>query len=341
MERFLSLFQIFSMILSSLLHEEESQIEQEVFQIIQKTKQLNPWFTKKQLEFCFKHWVQCLTSENLLNWMESYPIYSPKNPKKIGLILAGNIPLAGFHDVLCVVLSGHIPIIKLSSKDSQLIPWILKKWQQNFTKLNYEIVKTLNDYNAVIATGSESSSIYFEYYFKNIPHIIRKNRTSISVLTKKESAKDLQLLGRDIFTYFGLGCRSVTQIFVPEDFKIHFLYENFIQYKEIIMHNTYANNYDYHRAIFLLNQDQFWDNGFLLIKKSDQLFSPISVLFISSYKNIIEIENFIQFKKEKIQTVVSSLKLKTIKSIPFGTSQTPTLQCYSDGIDTMEFLINI
>ncbi|ADZ13176.1 acyl-CoA reductase [Riemerella anatipestifer] len=298
----------------------------------------NPWFTQDSLRFALKQWADLLTEENLNNWVNSYP--GTKGGKKVGLILAGNIPLVGFHDVITVVLSGHTPVIKMSSKDKQTLPFLLEKWASFSEGIEYQLVEKLENYDAVIATGSNNTARYLEYYFKNKPNIIRKNRTSVAVLSGKETNEELQLLAEDIFRYFGLGCRNVTRLFIPQDFKLERLFENFVGFQDIINHHKYANNYDYNRAVYLLNQENFWDNNFVMLKEDTQLFSPLSVINFSRYDNLAEIETFLNENHENIQCIVSHLCLSR-GEVGFGEAQTPSLNTYADDIDTMAFLSTI
>ncbi|WP_161531553.1 acyl-CoA reductase [Riemerella anatipestifer] len=298
----------------------------------------NPWFTQDSLRFALKQWADLLTEENLNNWVNSYP--ETKGGKKVGLILAGNIPLVGFHDVITVVLSGHIPVIKMSSKDKQILPFLLEKWASLSDGIEYQLVEKLENYDAVIATGSNNTARYLEYYFKNKPNIIRKNRTSVAVLSGKETDEELQLLAEDIFRYFGLGCRNVTRLFIPQDFKLERLFENFVGFQDIINHHKYANNYDYNRAVYLLNQENFWDNNFVMLKEDTQLFSPLSVINFSRYDNIAEVETFLNENHENIQCIVSHLYLNR-GEVGFGEAQTPSLNTYADNVDSMSFLRTI
>ncbi|MDY3535131.1 acyl-CoA reductase [Riemerella anatipestifer] len=295
----------------------------------------NPWFTQDSLRFALKQWADLLTEENLNDWVNGYP--ETKGGKKVGLILAGNIPLVGFHDVITVVLSGHIPVIKMSSKDKQILPFLLEKWASLSDGIEYQLVEKLENYDAVIATGSNNTARYLEYYFKNKPNIIRKNRTSVAVLSGKETDEELQLLAEDIFRYFGLGCRNVTRLFIPQDFKLERLFENFVGFQDIINHHKYANNYDYNRAVYLLNQENFWDNNFVMLKEDSQLFSPLSVINFSRYDNIAEVETFLNENHENIQCIVSHLHLNR-GEVGFGEAQTPSLNTYADNVDTMAFL---
>lgn len=305
-------------------------------QVLKKSEIENPWFTADNQKYALKQWSELLTEENINEWLQRY---SPsKTSKKVGLILAGNIPLVGLHDVISVILSNHIPLIKLSSKDKTMLPFLLKKWKEfSEETIDFEFVERLENFDAVIATGSNNTARYLEYYFKNHLSIIRKNRTSIAVLKGDETEEELKLLAHDIFQYFGLGCRNVTRIFIPQDFVIDRLFESFIDFKEIINHNKYANNYDYNRAVYLLNQDKFWDNNFVMLKEDAQLFSPLSVINFSRYSSLDEVKDFIAENEENIQCVVAKNELG-IDSIQFGEAQNPGLNTYADNVDTMKFL---
>lgn len=305
-------------------------------QVLKKSEIENPWFTADNQKYALKQWSELLTEENINEWIQRY---SPsKTSKKVGLILAGNIPLVGLHDVISVILSNHIPLIKLSSKDKTMLPFLLKKWNEfSEETIDFEFVERLENFDAVIATGSNNTARYLEYYFKNHLSIIRKNRTSIAVLKGDETEEELKLLAHDIFQYFGLGCRNVTRIFIPQDFVIDRLFESFLDFKEIINHNKYANNYDYNRAVYLLNQDKFWDNNFVMLKEDAQLFSPLSVINFSRYSSLDEVKDFIAENEENIQCVVAKNELG-IDSIQFGEAQNPGLNTYADNVDTMKFL---
>ncbi|KFF23630.1 acyl-CoA reductase [Chryseobacterium vrystaatense] len=307
------------------------------FELLLKRSEIeNPWFTIDNQKFALNEWANLLTQENINNWIRNYSV--SKISKRVGLILAGNIPLVGFHDVISVVLSGHIPLIKLSSKDKLMVPFLLKKWNEfSGGAVQFEFVERLENFDAVIATGSNNTARYLEYYFKNHLSIIRKNRTSAAVLKGDETPEELQLLAEDIFRYFGLGCRNVTRVFIPEDFVIDRLFESFVGFQDIINHHKYANNYDYNRAVYLLNQDKFWDNNFVMMKEDEKLFSPLSVINFSRYSSLEEVENFIAENEENIQCIVAKEELG-LDSIPFGEAQHPSLDTYADNVDTMKFL---
>ena len=304
--------------------------------VLRKSEIENPWFTIENQKFALKQWANLLTEQNLNQWLSQYK--TPLLSKRVGLILAGNIPMVGFHDVISVVLSNHIPVIKLSSKDKRLLPFLLEKWNElSAGNVPYEIVEKLENFDAVIATGSNNTARYLEYYFKESLSIIRKNRTSVAVLKGDETDGELQLLAEDIFRYYGLGCRNVTRMFIPEDFVIDRIFENFLNFKEVINHNKYANNYEYNRAVYLLNQEKFWDNNFVMLKEDEALFSPLSVINFSRYSTLDEVRDFIKANEENIQAVVAKPELG-FESIGLGEAQNPGLDTYADHVDTMKFL---
>ncbi len=310
--------------------------DEEFYEILRKSQIENSWFTLENQKFALRQWAELLTVKTIEKWLADYK--TSKTPKKVGLILAGNIPMVGFHDVISVILSQHIPVIKLSSKDKTMLPFLLNKWNE-FSEGNvpFEFAERLTNFDAVIATGSNNTARYLEYYFKDSLSIIRKNRTSVAVLKGDETVEELQLLAEDIFRYFGLGCRNVTRLFIPQDFLIDRIFESFLNFKEVINHNKYANNYEYNRAIYLLNQERFWDNNFVMLKEDDALFSPLSVLNFSRYNDIEEVDSFINDNEKEIQAIVAKPELG-FDSINFGEAQNPGLDTYADKVDTMRFL---
>lgn len=335
--RVLGLSKLSEYIKAFLIKNSENYNEDDLeFELLLKKSEIeNPWFTIENQKFALKQWADLLTEEGVKDWLKGYSV--SETSKRVGLILAGNIPLVGFHDVISVVLGNHTPVIKLSSKDRHLIPFLLKKWKEFSNEIEYELVEKLENFDAVIATGSNNTARYLEYYFKDKLSIIRKNRTSVAVLKGDETDEELQLLAKDIFQYFGLGCRNVTRIFIPQDFVIDRLFENFLGFQDIINHNKYANNYDYNRAVYLLNQEKFWDNNFVMLKEDDKLFSPLSVINFSRYSSLDEVEGFLTENQENIQCVVAKEELE-LDSIHFGEAQCPALNTYADNVDTMRFL---
>lgn len=293
----------------------------------------NPWFTQENLILSLTQWGNVLTPENLEKWVINYQF--TENPKNVGIIMAGNIPMVGFHDLLSVLLSGHNAWVKSSSKDDVLMDWIisfLQKSDEEF-KTSIQKVERFQNVDAVIATGSNNTARYFEYYFKEIPHIIRKNRTSVAVLKGDETPEDLKKLSQDIFAYFGLGCRNVTKLYLPTGFNTDLLFESFFEWSSIINHSKYANNYDYNRAIYLMGNEPFLDNNFVILRESNEMHSPIGVIHYEFYDDLNATKVHLLEVEEKIQCMVGN-----DMPVKFGNTQKPALMDYADGIDTMQFL---
>lgn len=309
--------------------------------IIDRLHESNNWFKRNQVMFALKSWSNALTSENLDHWMRSYDL-STEPLKTVGLILAGNIPMVGFHDVVSVLLSGNKALIKLSSNDEMLIPAALDylKTAAPAFKDRYQITKKkLENFDAVIATGSDNTARYFDYYFSKYPNIIRKNRHSVAVLNGNETKEDIEALGEDIFRYYGLGCRNVSKLFVPEGYNFDAFFNGMFAYKDIIHDEKYANNYDYNKAVFLMSNFTILDNGFLTVKQDSSYASPISSIFYEFYSDLQQVKDKLQADNEKIQCIVSNNLIEG--SIPFGNTQTPKLWDYADNVDTMNFLLSL
>ncbi len=309
--------------------------------VLQKAEQHNAWFNRENCLFALQHWTNLLKEERLSKWLSAYSI-KKKSPKQVALILAGNIPLVGFHDLLCVLLSGNKAIVKLSSHDEVLLPFLMEKLKainSIFADLTHFSQERITDFDAVIATGSNNTARYFEYYFGKKPHIIRKNRNSVAVLTGEETPEELHNLGEDIFRYFGLGCRSVSKIFVPETYNFNPFFEAIYSYHTLLQHQKYLNNYDYNKAVYLMSLFKLLENGFLLLKEDQKYASPIATLFYERYKNISTLTQHLEADKEQIQCIVSKGNIP--HTIPFGQTQIPSLSDYADGVDTMTFLNNI
>lgn len=318
--------------------------DQEFRDIINTERIHNAWFTPESVAGALVKTGIMLNAADLSTWLNNYEPPKNKSPKKIGLILAGNIPLVGFHDVLCVLATGNHALIKASAQDARLIKHVLKMLVAIDERFDgkFSFVERLVDFDAVIATGSNNSSRYFDYYFGKVPNIIRKNRNSVAVLTGNERDDQLYNLGHDIFDYFGLGCRNVSKLFLPKGYDIAKFFEAIEPFNEIINHNKYANNYGYNRSIFLVGSEQHLDNNFLILKEDERLASPLAVLFYSYYDDLGSAEKQLNAEAENIQCVVSVAPLH-IKSqvVAFGESQRPKLWDYADGIDTMDFLANL
>lgn len=304
--------------------------------------QKNNWFTPANVALAINSIAECFLNEDKLkHWASSYPIVET-SPKKVGVIMAGNIPLVGFHDALSVLISGHILHAKLSSQDDYLMKEIFKQLfiiEPNFEHLII-FAEKMNDAEAIIATGSDNSANYFEYYFKHIPNIIRKNRTSVAILNGTETNETLAKLGVDILQYYGLGCRNVSKIYVNADFAPDKFYQCIENQGDVFLNHKYKNNYDYNRSILLVNQTPHFDNNFLMLKESEELVSPISVVFFEKYANEGDLAIKLKEKQNKIQCILSENAWYS-GSLAIGDAQNPSLFDYADGVDTMEFLCGI
>lgn len=301
----------------------------------------NPWFTKEYIDKALQSIGNMLNEQDTTKWLSRIP--PCKVAKKVGLILAGNIPLVGFHDVLCVLASGHHALIKLSSQDNMLLPILLQKLSDLDPSIaqQYTFVERLEKFDAVIATGSNNSSRYFEYYFGKVPHIIRKNRNSVAIISGQETPQDFQLLGNDIFDYFGLGCRNVSKIYVPKNYNFSPMLDEFQIFTDVAKHNKYLNNYEYNKSIFLVNNIPHLDTGFLLITQNKSLASAISVLHYEEYEN--NPLPMLETEQDKIQCLVSNIVEPSTKisCVSFGQTQQPEIWDYADGINTIDFLKSI
>lgn len=330
--------------LGQLMIEVSNDLENSPYtELFQKAKTDNAWFTNEFMQHAFLSIGKSLSGEKIEQWLNAYSIPENTNPKTIGLVLAGNLPLVGLHDILCVLVSGHHALIKLSSKDQHLYKIVAELLFSIDASYNQKLIfteNTIKDVDAIIATGSDNSARYFEYYFGKYPHIIRKNRNSLALLTGNESDEELKLLGADIFTYFGLGCRNISHLMLPKDFNLDMLFRNFEPFNDLINHNKYANNYDYQKAIMLLNQTPFLDNGLVLIKQEQSLASPIGVLHYQYYEKTEDVTNFVTLNDHKIQCVVSKTKW-SFPTYELGTAQQPELWDYADNVDTIDFLLNL
>lgn len=307
--------------------------------LIALSPSLNGWFTPDQVRFSLQSWAEALTLDNLNIWLDSYDL-QPIEPKTIGLVLAGNIPLVGFHDFISVILSGNKALVKLSSNDQKLLPFLAKYLiaiNENLADFIEFTESKLENFDAVIATGSNNTARYFEYYFRDKPSIIRKNRNSVAVLTGKETKEELELLAEDIFRYFGLGCRNVSKLFVPKDYDFVHFFESIFSHGDIIHYDKYANNYDYNKAVFLMSNFKLLDNGFLTIKEDSSYASPISSVFYEFYDDIEVVKARLEADSELLQCIVSQSNVVN-GSIPFGQTQKPNLWDYADDVDTIAFL---
>ena len=302
----------------------------------------NSFFSKKNILKSLLSWSNVLTKKSIDDFLSNYLIKNKKREKKIAIIMAGNIPLVGFHDFFCVIISGNFAVIKLSSKDSHLFKFILSflvKENPDFDT-KFDVVESkLEIFDAVIATGNNISANQFELYFKKYPKIIRRNRHSIAILNGNETKKEIELLANDIFYYYGLGCRNVSKIFIPNNYNLDILFKSFVLWNEVINKNSYSNNYNYYRAIYLLNKEVFFDNGFVLLKESEKIGSPVGTIYFEYYKSDNQIKEMIKKNNEKIQCIVSNNNYP--KTIKFGETQMPNLNDFADDIDTFNFLLKL
>lgn len=319
----------------------------ELDDLINKVHHHNPWFTPENVKFALVAIGRLLDVSNLEKWVKKYctKSFEHRIPKTIGIVMAGNIPLVGFHDYLSVLISGHKVIAKLSSGDDKLLPHLhhmLVKIEPEFRKFANFTDGILSGFDAIIATGSNNTARYFEFYFDKYPHIIRKNRSSVAVLTGNESDNQMANFATDIFRYFGLGCRSVSKLFVPANYKFDRFFDSAQDFVEVINHHKYKNNYDYYKAMYLINKTPHLDNGFLMLKEDNALSSPMSVVYYERYHTLSNVKTLLQNQKNEIQCVVSDLGQNIFSTITQpGKTQLPELWDYADGKDTMLFLAGL
>jgi hypothetical protein len=310
---------------------------EELSACIQRTYVENNWLIEDNYWQAIREWKTKLIPDNLLAFARDYTWST--SPKKVGIIMAGNIPMVGFHDLLCVLLSGHRANIKPSSDDKYVMLYIAKTLASLGLEEKITVVERLDKIDAVIATGSNNSFRYFEHYFKHIPNLLRKNRKSLAILDGTETDEQLKDLADDVFQYFGLGCRNVSLLFLPKLLDITRVLDNFMQYADLSNHNKFANNYTYHKALLLMNTEQHLDTGFLLPKERLELNAPLACINYTFYESDTEIQSFIQENESKIQCVVGNYS--KLDTIPFGKSQRPDLQDYADNVNTLDFLQNL
>ncbi|MGC4235068.1 MAG: acyl-CoA reductase [Niabella sp.] len=296
----------------------------------------NPWFLPEFIDLGLRNIIDHFLQEDALrSWVKLYPGIKEENPvpRLIGIVMAGNIPLVGFHDFLCVFVSGHKCLIKPSSKDEILIKHLAEKlieWQPGLKDF-IAFAELLKNCDAYIATGSNSTAGYFEYYFGKFPHIIRRNRTSAAILTGEETKEDLELLADDVYQYFGMGCRNITKLYVPQSYNFLPLIEVFKKYEYLADHHKYKNNYDYNLALHILNNRVYMSNASLLLIEEEAIFSPVSQLNYQYYESLDAVTRILEHN-EAVQCIVGK------GFIPFGAAQRPRLTDYADGVDTMKWL---
>jgi hypothetical protein len=317
--------------------------EDEKFSLFRQAENQNAWFTQRSTEQALEGIRVMLDAQALERWLAAYTLLNPLSPKQVGLMLSGNIPAVGFHDLLSVLISGHTACVKLSSQDAALPLWLiqeLKKIEPRFSD-RIQVEDMLKNKQAYIATGSDNSARYFNYYFGKYPHLIRSNRTSVAILQGDEYTADLQALGKDIFDYFGLGCRNVSKVFVKNQGQLTDLLDSLESFSWVGNHHKYFNNYEYNKSIYLVNRTPHLDNGFLLLKESTDLVSPIGVLFYEIYSEAQELKVKLKDLDAKIQCVVGNQTMDLPGIIPFGQTQCPQPWDYADGVDTLQFLSSL
>lgn len=310
--------------------------------LFRRAKNQNSWFTEVSMESALDGLSRLLEREKLEKWLSKYDFTKPTMPRKVGILMAGNIPGVGFHDLMCVLISGHIAVAKLSSADSFFSRWLIDQLIEVEPKFRdfIQIQEMLKGMDAYIATGSDNSARYFNYYFGKYPSIIRSNRTSVAVLTGDEQEEDLINLGRDIFLYFGLGCRNVSKIFVKNVAQLQHFLDVMEQYKWVAINHKYLNNYEYNKSIYLVNSEPHLDNGFLILRESQELVSPIGVLFYEIYDDSAILKERLGVLESKIQCVVGNPGFIP-GAISFGEAQYPAPWDYADKVDTLEFLLEL
>lgn len=313
--------------------------------LVARAVSANAWFTPEQVGHAIDGVVQMLDPDALDTWLSRYSadLYRHRSIKNVAVVMAGNIPLVGFHDLMCVLLSGHRAHIKPSSQDTVLMQAMHEMLIGMEPILEEKMVwhtHLLSGFTHVIATGSNNTSRYFESYFSRYPHIIRRNRSSVAVLTGHETADELHLLGRDIFRYFGLGCRNVSKVYLPDGYDLKRLMNALEGWNDIIQHHKYRNNYDYQKAILLVERLPHLDNGALLLRQSDDVASAVAVLHHSQYESMEELTAELSRHRNQIQCIVSGKSIPGYATVPFGMAQCPAPWDYADEVDTMQFLLS-
>lgn len=303
----------------------------------------NKWFTKTNTIFALqKIRNQFLDKEKLVDWINKYQLRE-NQPKRVGLILAGNIPAVGFHDLLCTFICGQKALIKYSDKDDVIIPHLIEVLVDKYPiyKDYFIRVEKLKDFDAVIATGSDNSARYFHAYFDKYPHIIRKNRNGVAILNGEETNDDLRALGNDIFTYFGLGCRNTSKIFVPRSYHFERLLAILHENNEIVLHDKYKNNFDYNIALYLINKRTYLNNGSIILLEDLSYTSRIASLHFEYYEDRETLKQTLNQNSDKIQCITTNIDLSPLTTFTFNQAQNPSLDDYADGVDTIEFLANL
>lgn len=316
------------------ISDKDSQYEP-LFDAIKRANLQNGWFQREACMEAIQSWGAALQPINISQWINQYQINENNSPKTIAVIMAGNIPLVGLHDLISIWISGNRALVKCATKDSVLIPFIVEinPLFQSFTSFTDG---KLEGFDAVIATGSNNAARYFDYYFSKYPHIIRKNRNGVAVLDGSETKEDMKNLGRDILQYYGLGCRNVSKLYLSKGFDLDLIFKGLYPYANIIEMNKYANNYDYNKAVYIISQFDFKENGFFILRENQAISSPIGTANYEFYEGLDLLKKHLLDQQENIQCIVSNADIEG--AIPFGQAQNPNLWDYADGVDTLEFL---
>ncbi len=335
--------------------EEKNEIDEKlsagILDIQRQSTRLNPWFSKENLGLAFRNWSELLTEDTLNTWMKPYldSVQDQVGSKEIAVVNAGNIPLVGFHDFLSVLISGNSYIGRNASEDKVLLPYIASILTEAEPSFHEKIRFTdrLKDFDAVIATGSTNTSRYFNYYFAKYPHIIRKNRNGVAVLEGDEQELELKALGRDVFSYFGLGCRSVSKLYLPAGYDLNKLFAAWYDQNPLMQHNQYMNNFEHNNAVLLLKQVPFLQNGFVILLENKAIASPVSIVHYEYYYSLQDLAADLENNLDQIQCIAG--RSQTLKQnnnfrhglVNFGETQSPGLADYADGVDTIRFLTGI
>ena len=318
-----------------------SLVDQDHDGILEKAASHNGWFTLDNIQFALKSWSEALSPASLDKWTDQYQ-FKDQPSRIVGIVMAGNIPLVGFHDFISVLICGHKVLAKLSSNDHILLPYLAERLiaiEPEFKELIDFTKDRMKGFDAVIATGSNNTARYFDHYFGKYPHIIRKNRNSIAVLNGEESPAELELLANDIFRYYGLGCRNVSKIYVPSDYSFDAFFNAVYSWKEIINQTRYMNNYDYNKAVYLMSDMKLLDNEFMLLKEDKAFASPISVVYYEYYSDESILNHHLKEQNDQIQVLVGNSQ--SPEYLAFGSTQHPQLWDYADGVDTVDFLLKL
>ena len=309
-----------------------------LFDTVSRAKDNNGWFSKENVIYALNAWGNLLNKKDLIQWTKDY-VFENEELKIVGLVLAGNIPLVGFHDVLSVLISGNKVLVKCSSSDPLLISLLVQKLQEIepiFKDLVEFTKERFTHFDAVIATGSNNAARYFEYYFSKVPNLIRANRNSVAVLDGNETKEQLEALAQDVVRYFGLGCRSTSKVFVPVGYDLNLIFGALYPFESLMDSAKYANNYDYNKAVYLMSQFDLLDNGFFMLKEDESYTSPVACLHYEYYSDYKDLEGKLKLDQDLIQCITSNQKGKS--HFEFGKAQQPNLWDYADGKNTLHFL---